>query len=387
MVIEDSQSESSLSIKKTKKVLDRGFRKSQPATSDNNSTTPADSVISTTQAAGLPKKPKNPKNKQKKIKTIVKETSLVENPSGADSGSPTKQKQKSGKKAKGSDSTKKQSHKKKKKKKSKKPRVIPPEGSNTTNPVRLPPSQPNRPKSYVLFIGNLPHSSTKDDVHAHFAKHVNVKDVRLMTEKDTGKSRGFGYLDQCDSESFEKALSMHHTFIGKRRVNVECTIPGRGHEGHRKRIIGEKTRKMRKLHEDGELATLQGKPVRKRDAIRKEMKNSVSADTTNLNGQSTSCPHDSDLSKDVLHLNNTSSLSAKLQLLSGTAGGNRKKYFADDEQSNSYEQPKRMRWEKPTRSSFGNEFATTSNPFVQNKSESVDDGSLRSRLLSLAGMK
>ena len=57
-----------------------------------------------------------------------------------------------------------------------------------------------------LFVGNLPFSATEDSVRAAFEAHGAVDSVKIVTERDTGRSRGFAFVTMVSNEDAEKAI-------------------------------------------------------------------------------------------------------------------------------------------------------------------------------------
>ncbi len=51
-----------------------------------------------------------------------------------------------------------------------------------------------------LFVGNLPFSTTEDALRGHFAQFGEVQQVRIMTDRDTGKPRGFAFVQMANDE-------------------------------------------------------------------------------------------------------------------------------------------------------------------------------------------
>lgn len=45
-----------------------------------------------------------------------------------------------------------------------------------------------------IYVGNLPFTASEDEVRDLFAVHGNVEEVRLMTDRETGRARGFGFV-------------------------------------------------------------------------------------------------------------------------------------------------------------------------------------------------
>lgn len=59
-----------------------------------------------------------------------------------------------------------------------------------------------------LYVGNLPFSATEDDVRALFGQNDRtVEEVKLITDRDTGRPRGFGFVEMSSSEEADAAIS------------------------------------------------------------------------------------------------------------------------------------------------------------------------------------
>jgi len=57
-----------------------------------------------------------------------------------------------------------------------------------------------------IYVGNLSWSSSEDDVREHFAGIGEVHSVAVITDRETGRSRGFGFIEMDDSDA-ERAIS------------------------------------------------------------------------------------------------------------------------------------------------------------------------------------
>jgi RNA recognition motif-containing protein len=57
-----------------------------------------------------------------------------------------------------------------------------------------------------LYVGNLPWSVTEDDLRNLFAELGETHSVRLITDRDTGRSRGFGFVEM-DASDADAAIS------------------------------------------------------------------------------------------------------------------------------------------------------------------------------------
>jgi cold-inducible RNA-binding protein len=57
-----------------------------------------------------------------------------------------------------------------------------------------------------LFVGNLPFSATEDELRSLFGPYGEVQEVRIMTDRDTGKPRGFAFVEMVQDEDATKAI-------------------------------------------------------------------------------------------------------------------------------------------------------------------------------------
>ncbi|MFP3958765.1 MAG: RNA recognition motif domain-containing protein [Spirochaetaceae bacterium] len=73
-----------------------------------------------------------------------------------------------------------------------------------------------------LYVGNLSYQTREDDLRALFAQHGDVASVSIITDRDTGQSRGFGFVEMIDEATARAAESALNgvEFEGRRlRVN------------------------------------------------------------------------------------------------------------------------------------------------------------------------
>ncbi len=85
-----------------------------------------------------------------------------------------------------------------------------------------------------LYVGNLSFSTTEGDLTALFSQVGTVQSVRIMTDRDTGKSRGFGFVELADRSEGEAAISRFnsHTLDGRPlKVNEAQAQENRGSRG------------------------------------------------------------------------------------------------------------------------------------------------------------
>jgi RNA recognition motif-containing protein len=72
-----------------------------------------------------------------------------------------------------------------------------------------------------LYVGNLPFSATEDQIRALFGKHGTVHSVSLVNDRETGRLRGYGYVEIEDS-GFEKALKLDGAALDGRPLKVHA---------------------------------------------------------------------------------------------------------------------------------------------------------------------
>jgi len=61
--------------------------------------------------------------------------------------------------------------------------------------------------SVNIYVGNLPFSTTNDDLERLFAEHGAVSSARVITDRDSGASRGFGFVEMDDDGAARTAIS------------------------------------------------------------------------------------------------------------------------------------------------------------------------------------
>jgi RNA recognition motif-containing protein len=58
-----------------------------------------------------------------------------------------------------------------------------------------------------LYVGNLPYNVTEERLQQHFAQYGNVVSARIITDKFSGRSKGFGFVEMSSDQDAEKATS------------------------------------------------------------------------------------------------------------------------------------------------------------------------------------
>ncbi|MEZ5308502.1 MAG: RNA-binding protein [Pyrinomonadaceae bacterium] len=60
--------------------------------------------------------------------------------------------------------------------------------------------------SNKLYVGNLSFHLTSDDLHQYFAQAGNVESARVIEDRDTGRSRGFGFVEMASAAEAKAAI-------------------------------------------------------------------------------------------------------------------------------------------------------------------------------------
>ena len=77
-----------------------------------------------------------------------------------------------------------------------------------------------------LYVGNLPHSTTEAELRNLFEAHGAVEKITLVTDRDTGRSRGFGFVEMTNASEADKAIAaLHKTDLGGRTLTINEAKP------------------------------------------------------------------------------------------------------------------------------------------------------------------
>ena len=77
-----------------------------------------------------------------------------------------------------------------------------------------------------IFVGNLSFNTNEDELRQLFESYGQVDRVSIMTDRDTGRSRGFGFVEMASNEDGEKAIAaLNGSQVGGRTINVNEARP------------------------------------------------------------------------------------------------------------------------------------------------------------------
>jgi RNA recognition motif-containing protein len=77
-----------------------------------------------------------------------------------------------------------------------------------------------------LYVGNLPHSTSEAELRNVFEAHGAVEKVSLVTDRETGRSRGFAFVEMTNASEADKAIAaLNGTDLGGRPLTVNEARP------------------------------------------------------------------------------------------------------------------------------------------------------------------
>lgn len=87
-----------------------------------------------------------------------------------------------------------------------------------------------------IFVGNLPFSATDADLSSLFEPFGEIQSIQIMTDRDTGKPRGFGFVEMGSEDGQKAIAALNGKDFQGRAINVNEARPkvergGFGHQG------------------------------------------------------------------------------------------------------------------------------------------------------------
>ena len=81
----------------------------------------------------------------------------------------------------------------------------------------------------TIYVGNLPFSATEDEVRGLFERHGKVESVKMINDRETGRPRGFGFVEMASGEAQNAIQQLNGFQMGGRplRVNEAQERPAR----------------------------------------------------------------------------------------------------------------------------------------------------------------
>ncbi len=71
-----------------------------------------------------------------------------------------------------------------------------------------------------LFVGNLPSSLTEEELTSVFKEYGEIQSLKIITDRETGRSRGFGFIEMSDNSARNAMEKLHSSDIQGRQISV-----------------------------------------------------------------------------------------------------------------------------------------------------------------------
>ena len=80
--------------------------------------------------------------------------------------------------------------------------------------------------SSKIYVGNLPYSVTDASLHSNFSEFGGVSSAKVMMDRETGRSKGFGFVEMANAEVAQAAISgLHGMSVDGRTIVVNLARP------------------------------------------------------------------------------------------------------------------------------------------------------------------
>ena len=77
-----------------------------------------------------------------------------------------------------------------------------------------------------IYVGNLAYRTTEDDLREEFEKYGAVNQVDIITDRESGRSKGFGFVEMLDNDEANKAIeALDGATVGERTLKVNEARP------------------------------------------------------------------------------------------------------------------------------------------------------------------
>ena len=71
-----------------------------------------------------------------------------------------------------------------------------------------------------IYVGNLPFSASENEIRELFSQHGTVESVSLITDRDTGRPRGFGFVEMSRADASRAIQNLNGKDLGGRPLRV-----------------------------------------------------------------------------------------------------------------------------------------------------------------------
>ena len=86
-----------------------------------------------------------------------------------------------------------------------------------------------------IYVGNLSFNTTEDELRQLFTEHGAVESVAVVTDRQTGQSRGFGFVEMATADADTAINALNGTTLGDRSLKINEARPRRNGGGSENR--------------------------------------------------------------------------------------------------------------------------------------------------------
>ncbi len=86
-----------------------------------------------------------------------------------------------------------------------------------------------------IYVGNMPFSMDDGQLRSLFEEFGNVDSLNIITDRETGRPRGFGFIEMADEDARKAISELHEREVEGRRLNVNEARPRENRGGGRGR--------------------------------------------------------------------------------------------------------------------------------------------------------
>jgi RNA recognition motif-containing protein len=77
-----------------------------------------------------------------------------------------------------------------------------------------------------LYVGNLPYSTTEEQLREYFGEYGDVQEIAIITDRETGLSKGFAFVTMTTEEDAVTAMNgLNGTSFGGRTIKIDLARP------------------------------------------------------------------------------------------------------------------------------------------------------------------
>jgi cold-inducible RNA-binding protein len=83
-----------------------------------------------------------------------------------------------------------------------------------------------------IFVGNLDFGVTEESLRSLFEPYGGVESIRVVADPDTGRSKGFAFVEMAEGDANKAMAALHNTMVSGRALNINEARPKADRAGH-----------------------------------------------------------------------------------------------------------------------------------------------------------